>query len=625
MEQNLKVRKPEGFYLQKNLEHIDPELAETIKSYKHTETPVDSDITIMGANNPVVTVFVGFSTRKLIDSIKRKKKRIDLIVVIEPNVGQFKEVLMTEDISDLLTNPNVEFLVGCEPKQLLPELFKILSKNEKGSYISRVGKIRNMEKIVDPFTFKSLEHPVAKEIDDKINETIHHISLSMGCSDDQSTRWEMMFDNRDVMTKAWSAADLFGKFHKTPAIVLGGGPSLDEFIEKYKAEPKLHNGIIIAVDAVLKKLLDNGIKPHIVTRCERKKTQIFKGITKEMTKSIYYAAYPWTDNSFFDLFDDCFYLFRSNGVCVFTDIKHAFVDGGVSSGNAALELALCLGCPQIMLSGIDLCMIDGQTHTKDTMVEFNPENSKAKWTKIKCNDGEERTTIPVWTRCWNEYTQSVDKHLMGVKNKPEKHKPFSVFNTSSRGAVIEKIEYKPWDELIQYFDGENNVLERLEKHRKKIPEEQIENFNKRCKEAKELMEEIAEAIDITEGLDKDAQRTADRELEKILLQTEELKEEKPWIYLRRLRGHGPNYNKLCKNVAETFDTNFKNKYLGHLYYRLMLMDVLQLDTYHYENQINALANTIEFENDRYLEYASITKAYLKKVKYYAQMFTKMIK
>ena len=165
----------------------------------------------------------------------------------------------------------------------------------------------------------------------------------------------------------------------------------NNWIEAYGKNESYKNSLIIAPDAVLYKLIKNNIKPHLVVRCERKYTSIFKGVTKDMTDGIYYCMYPWTPPEFVPLFDDIFYLFRKNGVCLFTGLNHGSIDGGVSSSNACFEMALKLGCKNIVMAGIDLCMIGGKTHTGDTQVEFDINRSKDKWTKVKTNSGKEET------------------------------------------------------------------------------------------------------------------------------------------------------------------------------------------------------------------------------------------
>lgn len=618
-ETKLKVRTPEGYFLQKNLALLPEPLKKELEGVPHAQTPVDPDIIIQGIKNPLITVFIGLSTRKLIDALKRKKKRVDNIIIIEPRLDVFKELIMTEDVGDLFTDPRVDFLVGLKNEELLTELFKVLAKADQNESISRVGKMLNLEKVVDPFIYVDLESSKeAQQINQIVDETIKHLELSMGCPDDQGKRWELMIKNRHNMAKSWNISPMWKKFEGKSAIVLGGGPTLQEFIEAYKAHPWMKNCMIIAADAVLHKLIQNDIKPHIITRCERKKTQIFKGVTKDMTKGIYYAAYPWTPPEFFDLFDDHFYLFRNNGVCVFTGIKHGFVDGGVSSGNAALELALNLGFSNVFLAGIDLCMLDGKTHVEGTQVEFNPENSKAKWTKVETHEGKQEITIPVWIRCRNEYGQSIDKHNGKRKN-------IKIYQTSKRSAKILGAEFKSWEDSVRIFKEEVKIDEEIEKYREKISKEDIDYFYKTVQEAHDTIKDIAEACRITIELEKDAQATFDNELEKMIRKIKRDAGEKNMHLVRSLRAVQPNIEKLAQNISDVYDTNFKLKYCPNKYYRTCIMDILQHDVFLYENKVNSLANMRDFSDDKFLEYAVLTRDFLDKIEFYSDYFVRLFR
>jgi hypothetical protein len=630
-QKKLVLRKPEGYFLKKNLENIPESLAKVLinPELKEAQIKVDTDIIIQGIKNPVMAVFIGLSTTALITALKRKKKRIDNIIVIEPRLDVFKELIMTEDVSEYLADPRIDFLVGLQGSELLTELFKVLSKADPGDYLSRVGKAQNMEKIIDPFVYNDLESSKkAQELNKVVDETVQHLILSMGCPDDQSRRWELMVENRHNMFKAWNATSLKEKFDKTNAIVLGGGPTLNEFIEAYHKHPDLKNCLILAADAVLHKLLEADIKPHIIFRCERKKTQIFKGISRDRTAGIYYAAYPWTDPSFFDLFDDHFYLFRHNGVCMFTELKHCFTDGGVSSSNAAFEFAIELGCPNILTAGIDLCMIGGKTHTDGTQVEFNPNNSKEKWSKIKNWKDEDVTTIPVWERCRNEYGQSIDKHRA-------KGKKFGVYQTALGSGKILGAEYKSWEDCVALCSDKVDVSKRLETYRSKISDSDVRKFYDVVRQAHQDLKDIAEGAKVTIELESDAKRTFDGETDKMFRRMireccettvvngrAEVKPN-PIALIKAFRAIQPNIEKLSKNIADNYDTNFKMKYCNNKFYRMCLMDVLQHDVFLYENKCNSLTNMREFIDEKYLDYAVLTRDFLDRVDYYATKLFKL--
>lgn len=588
-----------------------------LKQAPEKPVAVDTKIAFSNIKNPLVAVFIGFSTRRLLEALRLQKKVIRYVCIIEPDISVFKHLIISEDISDLLLDPSVDFVVGTKDETIIPLLFRRFTHPINKSGISRTTLIQSIEMILDPFTHTDEKQKrFGMQMIEFVKSTVAQIRLSMGCPDDQFRRLEMMIENKDIMCNAWNVKGLYDKFKDVPAIILGGGPSLADFIEQYKASDKLKNGLIVAVDAVLPKLLDEGIKPHLVVRCERKLTNIFEGVEKEKTEGIYYCAYPWTPKEFFDLFNEHFYLFRQNGVCLFTKITHGFVDGGVSSGNAALELAVMLGCKDIVISGLDMCMVGGKTHVDGTQVEFNIERSKDKWTKTRTNSGKEATTIPVWERCRKEYFQAIQKHR-------DKGRDLNVINTSVDGAVIPLTSHKPMKDVLPMFEKEQDIKSIIEQNRAKISQEEVDRFEQIVKDSLEKCKKYLKNVEIAEGLMEDAKRTADREIDK-LVNSCKTSARDPYELILLLRNQAPNLKKLWSNVTDAIDTNFKKKLYMEETFRTLVFDVLQLQLYHYENTTNSLVNVLENEDHRHYAYYTATKDFIQQVKYYLEKFVALL-
>ena len=620
-EKKLRIREHSGDAFVRNMKAMKDqnwpeEFMNALKEIIEKPIAIEDNIVFHGVKNPLVSVFIGFSTRKLLDALKLQKKITRYTCIIEPDMGVFKHLIITEDISDLINNQHIDFVVGTSDETLIPVLFRNFTKPLDKSGISRTTLIQNIEMLLDPFVHTTPETiEGGKQIVEIVKQTVQQIRLSMGCPDDQFRRLELMMINKQTMYNAWNMKGLFDKFKDVPVFVLGGGPSLNDFIEEYKANDKLKNGLIIAVDAVLRKLLDNGIRPHLVVRCERKLTSIFEGISKEDTKGIYYCAYPWTPPEFFELFDNHFYLFRQNGVCLFTKISHAFVDGGVSSGNAALEIAINLGCKNIIFSGLDMCMIGDKTHVDGTEVEFNIQRSKDKWSKVKTNKGTDATTIPVWDRCRKEYFQAIQKHR-------SKGKEFEVINTSEEGAVIPLTTHKLMKDISPLFDVEHDIHALIDEYKERLKVEEIENFEKIISLNSEKFKKHLRVLEIAEGLMEDAKRTADREIEK-LVGTCKSQSKDPYEFILILRNQKANLDKLWSNVTDAIDTNFKRKLYVDEDFRTLVFDVLQLQLFHYENNVSGLVNTLEHVDHRHYAYYITTKDFMQQVKYYLEQFVKL--
>jgi hypothetical protein len=336
-----------------------------------------------------------------------------------------------------------------------------------------------------------------------------------------------------------------------------------------------------------------------------------------MTKGIYYAAYPWTDPRFFELFDEKFYLFRNNGVCGFTGLKHGRVDGGVSAGNAALEFAILLGCKTIILSGIDLCMPEGKTHVDGTQVEFDINKSKPSWTKIKTNGGTEEDTIPVWTRCLNEYTQSIDKHQ-------QKGKKFTVYNTAERGAVIPLTKYVPMKD-VPIKKGKHDIKGIFAKYQSRFSEKDLASFKEIVQNAITRLTEMKKEVQIADSLADDSRSVAEMETTKIWNIISKEQDLSAYGKINQLRANQANLDKLWVETQRAYELNYRAKMYADKLFNTLILDVLQLDTFVYENQISALVNQTDYADLRAYEYYKITRGFTEKVLYYIDAFLDLFK
>lgn len=581
------------------------------------DVPINQDdIKISGLTNPTYLVIVGFATRRVydqalrtVDPVTGKPKQIAYTLIIEPDLATFNNTLKTENVRDLIEAKNVDMIIGIPPDRLFPEIYKVFIKEDK-AVGSRCLRSMQPEIISDPFAYPFNDGkpaPVVQEIADLVQETAKQVFMSMGCASDSHFRWEQLYRNKENLKSAYKIEPLFGKFGTVPAIVVGAGPSMEDFITAYHRYKLREKSVIIACDASLKRLLKHDIKPHIVTRCERKLTKIFSGIEKKDTQDIYYAAYPWTDKEFFDLFDDKFMLFRDNGVCHWTGYKPGAVNGGVSSANAALELAFLMGCQNIVLTGIDLCFQDGKSHVDGTEVEFDIENSRPKWTEITGNDGLV-TTIPVWKRCLNEYTKDISRHP-----------GHDLFNTSLKGAKILGTQVKPWAEISHLFESDAHAGRRISKNLVKPTEEANKKFEANCEELKENLKILISDIEKVLLTVRDQILTCSREEEKLVMQLANFTFKDYFDQVFHLQKQLTN---VFQAPAKTVD-GFKAKYYTKSWFNHAILDTCQLDLMTTENKCAGLVNTIPIDHNRLKIYCQIQTSLFTLFMYYAKKMLTM--
>lgn len=568
--------------------------------------PIEDEVTVSGLKNPLCLFILGLSCSNVYKYCVSLKKDIRHIIIIEPDLGRFKSAMGRYYFVDMIKDPRVDLLIGQDREELGVSIYRgFLQCSPK--FGPRASTCGNPEIVTDPFIYGKAPLEDSKDLVSNIIGTSQQLFLSMGCSPDSYSRWLQTARNFDTMKTCNKMGKLHDQFKKIPAIVIGGGPSMESFIKVCKEKKLDEKCLLIACDASLKRLLKEGIRPHIVTRCERKLTDIFSGVEKKDLDGIYYAAYPWCPPEFFDLFPESFMLFRNNGICKWTRFDHAECNGGVSSANAALELCFNLGCTEIVVTGIDLCFIDNKSHVAGTEVEFDIESSKSKWTQILGNSKEMVTTIPVWTRCLGEYVNSISKY--------KSIRPITIYNTSSKGVYIHGTTLKGWNEITASFEKylTVDIVSMIKSKLEKPSEETIATHEQTKKDTLIKLEAALKELGKIFLFIDDSMTNGAREEEKIVLQLKMHRDLKPlYDNLEKLKVTlYQMYEKSCKQVDR-----FKKEFYQDFIFVNTIMDTCQLDLYKSENDGNALKNRITIEHERLKEYIRMHEQLYRIYEYY---------
>lgn len=189
---------------------------------------------------------------------------------------------------------------------------------------------------------------------------------------------------------------LRGAFKGRPSVVVSAGPSLDKNYELLKGrEDKL---LIIATDTVLRKLLKNGIRPHIVCALERGLVVLDKHFRdvirdyKEELKDVLLVVQSVCVPQIVGTWPGPKIVVGKAGLPLDYWVVEKLLDGDtVPSGNSVahmcMNIAALLGSDKIALIGQDLAYgEEGATHSGDTA-----------WSKEKSGDARisEENRIPV--------------------------------------------------------------------------------------------------------------------------------------------------------------------------------------------------------------------------------------
>lgn len=185
----------------------------------------------------------------------------------------------------------------------------------------------------------------------------------------------------------------------SPAIVVSAGPSLQRNLHLLKDQSYRSKVIVVAVQTVLKPMLEQGIKPDFVTALDHHEIskRFYEGLTEQDVQGITLVAEPKANAAILDAFPgntvipgDPF-VEQLLGDDLAPD-KSSLIPGATVA-HLAYYLARHMGCDPVMLIGQDLGFTDGQYYASGAAIhdvwaqECNEFNSieTMEWQRIARN------------------------------------------------------------------------------------------------------------------------------------------------------------------------------------------------------------------------------------------------
>jgi hypothetical protein len=257
---------------------------------------------------------------------------------------------------------------------------------------------------------------------------------------------------------------LRGAFKGRPSVVISAGPSLDKNYELLKGkEDKL---LIIATDTVLRKLLKNGIKPHIVCALERGLVVLDKHFRdvirdyKEELKDVLLIVQSVCVPQIVGTWPGPKIVIGKAGLPLDHWVVGQLLGGdvvpsGASVAHMCMNVAALLGSDKIALIGQDLAYgEEGTTHSSDTA-----------WSKEKSGDAKvsesDRILVPAalggtvaTNRIWLMFLRMFEQMIPSLAEAGVR-----VCDCTEGGALIRGTEVMPFKDFIAEFAfGPENVF-----------------------------------------------------------------------------------------------------------------------------------------------------------------------
>jgi hypothetical protein len=391
---------------------------------------------------------------------KAKENQTQAVIIIEKDLEMFQCAMNVTDLTTLINNPKVHFIVGVPLGQLYTTLRTFYQKNMQ-------------ELLMCGATHPVFLYPAMKigkeyylQAMQILFEAIYHSIQNFGnCPEDSLIGLENMLDNVSEIANNPGINLLYDKFKGRPAVIVATGPSLKKNMHLLK--DLYDKALIISVDASFKFLMANGIKPHMVTSLEREHEVelFFDGFETEEVKDVYMTACPVLFNHVYESYaGPQIIVYRNFDHFKWLEIDRGILDIKLSSSNMAFKVAEALGCDPIILVGQDLAYgDDGETHA--TEVPFSSEGEGIFY--VKGNVAEKVKTNTGWYNFLKAYEVDIAQHKGRVINCTEGGAYIPGTHIASLAETLEKYaleEWRPLDtikENLAQFNGVAGDIEKL--------------------------------------------------------------------------------------------------------------------------------------------------------------------
>ncbi|MCB2340753.1 motility associated factor glycosyltransferase family protein [Clostridium estertheticum] len=392
----------------------------------------------------------GIGCGHAVDYIKNNFKKLEKVIIIEPDLNLFLKLLEFIDLQEMLIKlKSVTFIINKTDIEATDIIWNSLSAG-----------IKDGISIVYNISYRTLYLGYFEEVMKKWSTYLNDTTVNIATHDRFLYTWPVhIFKN--IKEEALSIEQLVNKFKDLPAILVSAGPSLNKNMHLLKS---LRNkAVIVAVGSAIKVLDSNGIIPHFRFAFDSDVTEeyLFENIDTESSTLIFGdELYPGILSDYkgkkIRMVLDTNYLLRyiQEDVC-----KSTFtIASGFSVANVALDAIIKMGCKKIIFMGQDLCYTEGSLYAKGSWTSEAIDFSTNRFIKSK-----------------NVFNEDVytDKQFMGMKslleNMVEKNSEIEFINATEGGLHIEGAKDRIFQDvirevLLKEYDVERTINDIYDKY-----------------------------------------------------------------------------------------------------------------------------------------------------------------
>lgn len=302
-----------------------------------------------------VVVVLGFGAGHHVREIARHVGGTGLVVVFEPDVSLLRSVLGSIDQSTWLGSSNLRVLTDGNDRAAMVEAIRGCE-----------GLIGMGLTIVEHAPSSARLSEAGKTFAKRLTEVVESTKMTVLTSLVQvRTTVRNATQNLDRYVQSPGVAELAGACSGRAGIVVSAGPSLSRNVHLLTRPGLRDRCVIVAVQTVIKPLLERGIKPHFVTALDHSEIsrRFYEGLTAADVEGITLVAEPKVNPAVIEAWPGAL---RMVGDATLDRILgelatgHGALTAGATVAHLAYYLARHLGCDPVALIGQDLGFTDGQ-------------------------------------------------------------------------------------------------------------------------------------------------------------------------------------------------------------------------------------------------------------------------
>lgn len=368
------------------------------------------------------------------------RKECFKLFVIENDPEFIAFCFQNADLTQIINYPKTEWFICHSTESIKSAFFRALKPESVTSVMFNVQTL-NVKSERDE-TLESFYQQVPAIY----NETVQHVLHNHGNIDDSVLGVEVTVRNQKYLLDAPGIKDLKGHYKGCSALVIGAGSSLDQNLETIKKYQDRF--VIIAADAAVKPLTQNGIRVDFCTSIERLNSYqkpFFENLENNTADLV---AFPVVHPEVLDSFPGRVRIVYRN-YSFFAYFEKAYPKGilrcGGSTSHLGMRLADYMGCRRVFMIGLDSAYEekDGlyRSHCSGTghpewgefipLADFNQKRRHQPPIKAINNLGQEAMTNITYYQWVKEYAEELA--YLGQR--------MTIKNCSALGLKIDGIPY----------------------------------------------------------------------------------------------------------------------------------------------------------------------------------------